>query len=286
MNDQSKMSEYQTSLDSPNVTSLLGSEGGIERLSLPDGQTIKKFGPEVVPVSRSPSRASSAAKKTRAIYGPSSEDLSASGVLQSYLANRLRLLLNGSPECEVTWKLWITPWGQSLSKPRAVVRRNIEIVIGLWPAARANETLQNVVLACWPQNAARDWKNGKASQATMDRNSRPCNEMVFSVWSALRASDGAKGGPNQSFGAGGSPLPSQVAQMALSNSSNVQTENSVGSLHPEFAGWEMGYPPEWLNCAPSVTPSTRRRPLLSSVPTSTAAPSSLPSPPSDIPIPD
>ena len=31
------------------------------------------------------------------------------------------------------------------------------------------------------------------------------------MWSTIRASDGEKGGPNQSFGAGGIPLPAQVA---------------------------------------------------------------------------
>ena len=86
----------------------------------------------------------------------------------------------------------------------------------------------------------------------MDRNSRPLNEMVFAAGSTVRASDGEKGGPNMSFGAGGSPLPSQVFQAP--NSSNAPMENGVGSLHPEFAGWELGYPPVWLSCAPSETP--------------------------------
>jgi hypothetical protein len=78
---------------------------------------------------------------------------------------------------------------------------------------------------------------------------------VIALWSTIRASDGAKGGPNMSFGAGGSPLPSQVSTVA--NTSNAPMESGGGSLHPEFAGWEMGYPPEWLSCAPSETPSTR-----------------------------
>ena len=116
-----------------------------------------------------------------------------------------------------------------------------------------------VKMALWPQSSARDWKGAKASAATMERNSRPCNEVVFSTWSAaLRASDREKGGPRQKFrGRGGSPLPSQIYQTALS-SSNARTTNSAGSLHPEFAGWEMGYPPEWLDCAPSAIASTRR----------------------------
>ncbi len=35
---------------------------------------------------------------------------------------------------------------------------------------------------------------------------------TIALWSKIRASDGEKGGPNMSFGAGGQPLPSQAAQ--------------------------------------------------------------------------
>src|SRR5690606_19945642 len=92
--------------------------------------------------------------------------------------------------------------------------------------------------------------------------------VVLSLWSTLRASDGAKGGPNMSFGAGGSPLPSQVSTGA--NTSNAPTDGGAGSLHPEFAGWELGFPPEWIDCAPSETRSILVRQRSSSAPISTA----------------
>jgi hypothetical protein len=114
------------------------------------------------------------------------------------------------------------------------------VEFGLWPTATAT---------------ASDHKSRSASQATLDRNARPLREIVFAMWSALRASDGEKGGPSMSFGAGGSPLPSQA--LTVANISNAPMENGAGSLHPEFAGWELGYPPAWLNCAPSAMPSTR-----------------------------
>lgn len=250
-------------------------------------------------------------------------DLSPSAVLTNCLVNKLRRLVHGSPECEVIWKPWITPWGQSLSKPRAVVRRNIAIGFGLWPTCtidglhnrkgasansgnglstevklalwssvttpsggqtvpagtsmsgkrpdgtKAQVTLQNVVIAMalWPSNRASPNENrntGSAPTHGATVAGLVQDVMKLAVWSAIRASDGAKGGPNQSFGAGGSPLPSQVAQTAASSSSNVQTASGAGSLHPEFAGWEMQFPPEWLDCAPLETPSCRTAPQRSS----------------------
>jgi hypothetical protein len=48
-------------------------------------------------------------------------------------------------------------------------------------------------------------------------------------WSTPRASDGEKGGPNQSFGAGGTPLPSQMhrATWATPEASDVRKHSEV-----------------------------------------------------------
>ena len=265
-----------TSPDSPNATFSPGSGAGPSRSNSRGGRKPDPSGPAPVPANLSLSPGSKKGSLTPATFGLTGSVSLRSAHLQSCLVCRLQVLLTGSPECEVIWAEWTTPWGQSLSKPRARVRLSSEIDIGLWPtvstedhktdgpktmleirqALRSNrpirqsaQRLRNFVqMALWPQTASRDWKNSKASQKTLTRNSRPRNELVFSVWSALRATDGAKGGPNQSFGAGGSPLPSQVFQTAR-NSSHVQTANTDGSLHPEFAGWEMGFPPEWLEFA-------------------------------------
>lgn len=61
----------------------------------------------------------------------------------------------------------------------------------------------------WPTPSARDFKG--VDRTDIDRgNARPLNEVV-AKWSTPRASDGEKGGPNQSFGAGGVPLPAQAS---------------------------------------------------------------------------
>lgn len=265
--------------------SLLASVAGPWLRGSQAGPIIVRSGQDRAPASPSALLESSAASTTSATFGPSSAALSRSDALQSFLESRLRERLTGSVSCEVIWSKWNTPWGQSRSKPRARTRTISGIDIGLWPTATSvnrernsatmakcaafrkrnanqntvplylGEVVKAVAIGLWPTATASDHKSRSASPATLERNARPLREIVFAMWSTIRASDGAKGGPNMSFGAGGSPLPSQVSKAA--SMSNAPMENGVGSLHPEFAGWEMGYPPEWLSCAPSETRSTR-----------------------------
>jgi len=185
---------------------------------------------------------------------------------------------------EIDISLWPTPTvhgdhnrkGASQHSGNGLSTQVKEVVIGLWPTMTSNApakdgynkagnsagqvAIKKIVVGQRPTATASDHKSRSASQATLDRNARPRREIQFAVWSTIRASDGEKGGPNQSFGAGGSPLPSQVSKVASTLS--AQTENGGGSLHPQFAGWLLGYGPEFLNCAPSATVSTfvqRRR---------------------------
>jgi hypothetical protein len=65
-------------------------------------------------------------------FGRISLGSSGSDALQRSLESRLRRCLSGSDLCEVIWKPWATPWGQSLSRPRARVRTTSETVSGLW----------------------------------------------------------------------------------------------------------------------------------------------------------
>lgn len=76
MSDQFEMFEHLTSPDTRSATSLQESESGVTLSDSQDGPMIEKSGPEVVPVNRSPRRASAKASKTTDIFGPSSTDLS------------------------------------------------------------------------------------------------------------------------------------------------------------------------------------------------------------------
>lgn len=210
-----------------------------------DGKIPEGFGQDLVHAKVSPCQVDTGDLKIPVISGLNSYVSLASVVLQKSLENRSRLRLTGSVSCEVIWKDWDTPWGVCLSKPRARERIISVTDTGL------------LQIAFWPTPTSSDHKSRSASKATLERNARPLREIIFALWSTIRATDGAKGGPNMSFGAGGSPLPSQISK--IGSTFNAPTENGVGSLHPQFAGWELGLPPEYINCAPLETPSIRAR---------------------------
>ena len=52
------------------------------------------------------------------------------------------------------------------------------------------------------------------------------------------------------FAEAGEALDAQVGQ--------TTPPSAGGALNPEFVCWLMGYPSEWLNCAPSAMPSSRK----------------------------
>ncbi|WP_288199484.1 hypothetical protein [uncultured Pleomorphomonas sp.] len=67
----------------------------------------------------------------------------------------------------------------------------------------------------WPTPAARDLKGANSADHLQNGSGRlhldRLPNFVAHLWSTPRASDGEKGGPNMSFGAGGEPLPSMAA---------------------------------------------------------------------------
>jgi 16S rRNA G966 N2-methylase RsmD len=248
MKGQLQMSAPTTSPDSIKSICSPALADGPGPCASPDGATIARRGPARVRANRSPCPASKKDSTIHATSGPNSATSSRSENLQRCLASNLRTRLDGSPSCEVIWKPWVTPWGACLSRPRALARTITGTAIGLWPTATTQSGGQTLPPGTTLAGRRPD---GSKAQVTLQN-------VVQALWSTLRATDGAKGGPNMSFG--GSPLPSQV--FAAGSSSNAPTENGARSLHPAFAGWEMHYPPEWIACAGLETRSTlaRRRP--------------------------
>jgi hypothetical protein len=145
--------------------------------------------------------------------------------------------------------------------------------------------LQSAVTA-WPTPAARDYRSPNSQDSQDRRNEGSARgqqlpNFVAHLWSTPRASDAEKGGPNQSFGAGGTPLPAQTSHWPtpIANDSEKRGNVKVGAglagasiaqpsfppapetstpgapssppdptslrLSPSFVEWMMGWPPEW-----------------------------------------
>ena len=128
---------------------------------------------------------------------------------------------------------------------------NFEPATNGTPSKTCEAPIQARESASWPTPTSRDGKDGSYTPNV------PLNGLLGRmVWSTPRASDGEKGSPQQSFGAGGTPLPAQ-AFGTTQNSASAQTEKR-GALNPEFVFWLMGFPAEWVSCALAAMASFRK----------------------------
>lgn len=92
----------------------------------------------------------------------------------------------------------------------------------------------------WPTPAvtdsfgARNRTSGRSNPDSAHHGGVTLNDAII-LWSTPRASDGEKGGPNQSFGAGGIPLPSQashwVTPRASENNESWETKQARNARH-------------------------------------------------------
>ena len=125
MKDPSKTYCQATSNPSPSATSSPESASGPMPSDKPDGPTIEKSGPEVVPANLSARQAKEAGLLTSGTYGPRFITSSESVRLESSLVNRLRVKTAslGSALFRLTWKQRHTPLGVSISALRASAHR-------------------------------------------------------------------------------------------------------------------------------------------------------------------
>lgn len=193
----------------------------------------------------------------------------------AWLASRLaRQLVHGSPECALIWKQKTTTSNASLYALQPSRRRTSDSVStgaqSTWSTPpvvdqeRSDETLNRLVSirnkragqlsvplylgdamrrlsTTWPTPTVADIEGGRKTRSRA-RNDEMLLNGLMSTWATPMATDGSNGGPNMSFSAGGTPLPTQMAHSGPAPSgSNAPTEKR-GAPNPEFACWLMGWP--------------------------------------------
>lgn len=183
-----------------NATSSRVADCGPLRHGSQDGPTSDLFGPAPARASRSARRASNSEQMIQGICGRTFIASSVpAGPLSSWESKlRERLATIGSTESALIWKEKATKGGQSISR--------------LAPSMRHTNGI-DCTGSLWTTVSARDWKDSagmtveaKDGRIRLDQLLR----QMVSYSATPRASDGEKGGPNMSFGAGGTPLPAQM----------------------------------------------------------------------------
>ncbi len=135
--------------------------------------------------------------------------------------------------CKLTWKENITKSGNSYYRLLPSMRDTEETASSLLPTPNL-----------WPTATARDWRSGKTSEKTMNRNSRPLNEVVVSeekMWPTPMAHEARLGYQDRSRGKKGTQesLTTKVIN-------NLGGRKSVcGQLNTAWVEWLMGFPIGW-----------------------------------------
>lgn len=235
-------------------TFLPESAGGPTRSDLPECPTTPPSGPDPARVSPSPMPDRGAGPTTIGTCGPHFIDSSPSAALQSSLESRLRAALEGagSPLYVLTWKVWDMPLGPPICALRASVPRTNDSGSfgGLqgWPTTTASDARSSA-------SAAYSTESGRHGGTTLTDAAR-----VARGWATPATRDHKDTGDlsGSMFRQDGRPRHDTVPrQAAMIVGSDSQTGPS-GQLNPGHSRWLMGYPPEWDDCAATVTPSSRR----------------------------
>lgn len=250
------MSLRAISEDMLSVTSSQESEDGLARFRLRVSARLKRYGLGRAHASRSLPQENGRASKMNAISGPSGSISSASAALQLSLESRLLTARGlGSTSCSLTWKVKATPSGRLYCQLLASELPTSEIEHGLLPTPTGKANMLAPSMQKWPRYrnllptpSASSYGSNQGGAAGRTGPVRHSLESMArnSMWPTPASRDyrfpNKKSYTERGGGKKGEQLPNAVG----------------GPLNPTWVAWLMGFPIEWLNCAPSGTRSSRK----------------------------
>lgn len=290
MSAASKTSERMTSAVTPSAISSPGLGAGRSHSDLQDGQQTHLSGRGAVRVSRFRALASDAAMPINDMSGPLFTVSSPSAALQRFLENRLRgrMVVNGSPEYELTWKQQDMPAGPPICALRASARRTFGNDSTGWPTPTSTLADKGVrtqrggrieamrapgpdlaavaTLSGWVSPTAEDHRRGNKPSRPWDTGTPLTQQVVLAGWASPINRDWRSGQvTDATMQRNSRPLNEQAVNLAaggaMPTTCPAPTEKR-GALNPLFSLWLIlgtgDLARAWASCAPPATRSSRR----------------------------